>query len=257
MNTKKNLIVGNWKMNKTIPEAVTFLKDLKYSIVNINTNELEIVVCPTFTALYSVNKEIRNSNIKLGAQNVYFAKNGAFTGEISAEMLKDVGCSYVIIGHSERRQYFKETNKNIGRKIKAVLELNLIPIICIGETEKENASNIAFDIIKKQILDSLKELKLSKDMASSIVLAYEPVWAIGTGKIATAEQIQKMHYFIRKICTQMSNLKDINIKIIYGGSVNSNNVVDFINKPDVDGILVGSASLEISSFLNIINKCTK
>ncbi|GMO64438.1 MAG: hypothetical protein Nk1A_0860 [Endomicrobiia bacterium] len=246
---KKPLMVGNWKMNKTVSEAIDLVKTLKNTLSDV-TN-VEILICPAFTALYAVNNETRGSNINIGAQNLFWESKGAFTGEISPTMIKDIGCSYAIIGHSERRQYFAETNEIINKKTKAAFETDLIPILCVGETLKEREDNIAFKVIKKQVSEGLFGLTL--EQASSIVIAYEPVWAIGTGKTASPEQAQEMHCFIRKIYERMysKNIAD-KIRILYGGSLNPNNVSDLMKKPDINGALVGGASLEAEIFTKLI-----
>lgn len=246
---KKPLIVGNWKMNKTVSEAIEFVKILKNTISDV-TN-IEILICPPFTALHAVNNETRGSNISLGAQNLFWESKGAFTGEISPTMIKDIGCSYVIIGHSERRQYFAETNKIINKKIKTAFVTTLIPILCVGETFKEREDNVAFKIIEKQVRESLCGLTL--EQASSIVIAYEPVWAIGTGETSSPEQAQEMHCFIRKIYEKIygKNVAD-KVRILYGGSINPNNVLDLMKKPDINGGLVGGASLKVESFIKLI-----
>ncbi|MDR1784631.1 MAG: triose-phosphate isomerase [Endomicrobium sp.] len=246
---KKPLMAGNWKMNKTVLEAIEFTKTLKNTISDIAN--VEVLICPAFTALYAVSNEIRGSNINLGSQNFFWESKGAFTGEISPVMIKDVGCSYVIIGHSERRQYFAETNEAVNKKIKAAFTVTLKPIVCVGETLKEREDNVTSKVIEKQIREGLFGLTL--EQASSVVIAYEPVWAIGTGKTASPDQAQEIHHFIRKIYEQMYS-KDISnkLRILYGGSVNSKNVSDLMNKPDIDGGLVGGASLEVESFTKLI-----
>ncbi|MDR1400995.1 MAG: triose-phosphate isomerase [Endomicrobium sp.] len=246
---KKPLMAGNWKMNKTVSEAVGLVKTLKNAVSDVMN--IEILVCPAFTALYAVNNEIRGSNINLGAQNLFLEPKGAFTGEISPMMIKDIGCSYAIIGHSERRQYFFETNELVNKKAKAAFVATLVPIVCIGETLKEREDNVTFKVIEKQIRESLSGFTL--EQSCSVVIAYEPVWAIGTGKNAYPEQVQEIHCFIRKIYEQMygKNAAD-KVRVLYGGSVNPRNVSDLMKKPDIDGYLVGGASLEAESFTKLI-----
>ncbi|MDR0401800.1 MAG: triose-phosphate isomerase [Endomicrobium sp.] len=247
---RKPMIVGNWKMNKTISDAVLTVKMLKDAIDVIN---IDILICPSFTMLYIINNEIKESNIKLGAQNIFWESSGAFTGEISSTMVKDVGCSYVILGHSERRQHFSETNEMINKKVKAAFMVNIIPIVCIGETANERENNATYNVIENQIKGSLYGLSL--EQASSVIIAYEPIWAIGTGKNASSEQIQNMHLFIRKTyCKMYGESVSNNISIIYGGSVNLYNISDIIKQPDVDGCLVGGASLNAKSFAELV-KC--
>jgi triosephosphate isomerase len=250
MNLRKILIVGNWKMNKTIPEAVGNIRELRSAISDL-AGGVEILVCPAFTALFAVSNEIKGSNINIGAQNIFWEQKGAFTGEVSPAMLKDIGCSYVIIGHSERRQYFLESDEIVNKKIKTAIETGLIPILCVGETLEERKSGITFKVIEKQIKNGLASLRSEEVVL--LVLAYEPVWAIGTGKIATPEQAQTAHVFIRKTCAEMYGSETAErMRILYGGSVNSANISELIRKPDIDGGLVGGASLGVDSFTKII-----
>jgi triosephosphate isomerase len=245
---RKPLMVGNWKMNKTVSEAVNIVKALKSAVADVS--DVEILVCPAFTSLYEVNNEVKGSNINLGAQNLFWETKGAFTGEISTAMIRDAGCSYVIVGHSERRQYFGETDETVNKKTKAALAADITPIVCVGETLKEREDNITFDVIEKQVRDGLAGITLQQ--ASLVVIAYEPVWAIGTGKTATPDQAQEVHSFIRKICAQMHEESAEKVRILYGGSVNSGNVSDLMKKSDIDGGLVGGASLEAESFTKLI-----
>jgi triosephosphate isomerase len=245
---RKPLMAGNWKMNKTVSEAVDVVKVIKSVLSDVT--EVEILVCPTFTALYAVNNEIRGSNINLGAQDIFWELKGAFTGEISPVMIKDVGCSYVIIGHSERRQYFGETNESVNKKTKAALAAGLAPVVCVGETLKEREDGAAFKVIERQIKESL--IGLNAQQAFSAVIAYEPVWAIGTGKTATPEQAQEVHFFIRKMYAQMYDEGVAEkTRILYGGSVNPGNISELMKKPDIDGGLVGGASLDAESFAKL------
>jgi triosephosphate isomerase len=241
-------MVGNWKMNKTVAESVIIVKALKSSIADVT--DVEVLICPTFTSLYAVNNEIKGSNINVGAQNLFWEAKGAFTGEISPAMVKDTGCSYVLIGHSERRQYFNETDETVNKKTKAALIAGLIPVICIGETLKEKEQNITFKVIGKQIKEGLAGL--TPQQAASIVLAYEPAWAIGTGKTATPDQAQEVHAFTRKVYSQMYGDAYQKVRILYGGSVNPTNVSDLMKQPDIDGGLVGGASLESESFTKLV-----
>lgn len=247
---RKSIIVGNWKMYKTATEAVNLTKEL---IVNIPINvDIEIIVCPPFTSLYSVGEIIKGSKIKLGAQNCYIVEEGAYTGEISPLMLKNVNCDFVIIGHSERRQYFKETNELVNQKIKLVLKSKLTPIMCIGENLEERETNKTFKIIKNQLLEGLVEI--SYDEASEIIIAYEPVWAIGTGKTATSLQAEEVHLFIRNLLKEKYDLKLAEkVRILYGGSVKPDNIRGLMNELNIDGALVGGASLNAKSFVEIIN----
>ncbi|MFH1655002.1 MAG: triose-phosphate isomerase [Candidatus Omnitrophota bacterium] len=246
---RKIIIAGNWKMNKTVSEAIELANGLKRNLYE--TTNIEIVICPTFIALNEISEMISQSNIDLGAQNVYWEENGAFTGEISLPMLKDIGCKYVILGHSERRKYFNETNVNINKKIKATLEIDLIPIVCVGETLKEREDNKTFDIVKTQVQECLKDISLED--YSRLIIAYEPVWAIGTGKNATPQQAQEVHKFIRDLLVKIFNKDGAEaIRIQYGGSVKPGNIQELINQPDIDGALIGGASLDVNSFTEIV-----
>ena len=246
---RKPIIAGNWKMNNTIKEAVELVNGLKRELSSVET--VDIVVCPAFTALSDVNELTMDSNIALGAQNIFWEEKGAFTGEIAPNMLVDAGCKYVIIGHSERRQYFAETNETVSKRIKAALSVGLKPIVCVGEVLAEREAGKTFDVIKDHVTGSLAGLS-NEDMRS-IVLAYEPVWAIGTGKTATKEQAQEVHKYIRDL------LKDFfddevaaETRIQYGGSVKPENIKELISQEDLDGALVGGASLKIDSFSAIV-----
>lgn len=242
------LIAGNWKMNNTTKESLALIRDLKNKIKKIETKN-EIVICPPFVSLHAASKEIINSRIMLGAQNMHFMDSGAYTGEISPMMLKEIGCKYVIIGHSERRQYFNENDELINKKVKAAIQHNLMPILCIGEKLGERQKNIQKNIVEKQLINALQNTE--KNNLNSLVVAYEPVWAIGTGKNATPEQAEEMHLFIRKVLEkQFGNPK---IKILYGGSVNEKNAKGILRQKNVDGALVGGASLKADSFIEIIN----
>jgi triosephosphate isomerase len=236
-------------MYKNIPEAIAMVKELKPLISDVK--DVDILICPVFTAIYPLSNEVKGSNIKIGAQNVYWESKGAFTGEIAVNMLVDAGCSFVIIGHSERRQYFCETNENVNKRTKATLDAGLIPIVCIGETLQERESDNTFKVIENQVRDGIKNF--SKEAAEKIVIAYEPVWAIGTGKTATPQQAQEVHEFIRKIYSQMygSDIAD-KVRILYGGSVKPDNVNELMKQKDIDGGLVGGASLEASSFAKLV-----
>ncbi|OEG70855.1 triose-phosphate isomerase [Candidatus Endomicrobiellum trichonymphae] len=245
---RKPLMAGNWKMNKTVSESVSIIKALKGTVDGVS--DVEILICPAFTALYEVNNEIKGSNINLGAQNLFWEAKGAFTGEISTAMIRDAGCSYVIVGHSERRQYFGETDKTVNKKTKAALAADITPIVCVGETLKERENNVTFSVIEKQVRDGLADITLQQ--ASLTVIAYEPVWAIGTGKTATPDQAQEVHSFIRKIYAQMYKESAEKVRILYGGSVNPGNVSDLMKKSDIDGGLVGGASLEAESFTKLV-----
>ncbi|MFC1807601.1 triose-phosphate isomerase [Candidatus Omnitrophota bacterium] len=246
---RRNIIAGNWKLNKTINEAVDLVNGLKRELSDVS--EVDIVVCPVYTALSDVNEILIDSHIKFGAQNVYWEESGAFTGEVSPGMLRDVGCTYVVIGHSERRQFFSETNETVNKKLKASLAAGLIPIVCVGENLEERESEKTFDVVKYHIEGSLADL--TPDEMKSVVIAYEPVWAIGTGKTATPEQAQEVHQYIRKLLNDIFGKERADsTRIQYGGSVKPDNIKELINKEDVDGALVGGASLKIDSFSQIV-----
>jgi triosephosphate isomerase len=245
------LIAGNWKMYKDISEAIELSLGLKRQLYLIEPEILEIVICPAFVCLSEVSEVIYDSNIKLGAQNVHWEKEGAFTGEVSILMLKDVGCKYVIVGHSERRAYFKETNEIINKKLKIVLSEEMIPIFCVGETLQERENGLTFKILDDQIYSGLKDIDSS--FVQNIVIAYEPVWAIGTGKTATPQIAQQAQGYIRSLLTKLYGEEiSSQIRILYGGSVKPDNIRDLIKQPDIDGALVGGASLNIDSFVSIV-----
>ena len=238
-------------MYKTISQAIELTNGLKRNLYDIEG--VEIVVCPPSSCLDQVSEVISESNIKLGAQNMHWKEEGAFTGEISPLMLKDLNCKYVILGHSERRQYFLETNEIVNKKLKAALKNGLIPIVCVGEKLDERKANKTSDVVRDHVENSLKDI--SKEEFQKIVIAYEPVWAIGTGLTAKPEQAQEVHSFIRKLLTDMSNSEIANnITIQYGGSVKPDNIEDLIREKDIDGALVGGASLKIDSFAEIVKK---
>ena len=242
-------IAGNWKMNKTVGEAVDLVRELKEAISGVK--EVEVAVAPPFTALYAVRRELEGSRIRLAAQNLYWEEKGAFTGEISPLMLKEVGCNYVIIGHSERRQYFGETDETVNRRIKAALAQGLKVIFCIGETLKEREEGRTFLVIERQIEGGLKGL--GDNEMRDIVIAYEPVWAIGTGKTATPEQAEEVHRFVRgKVEKLYSRKVSEEMRIQYGGSVTQENIKGLMNQPNIDGALVGGASLKAESFSKIV-----
>ena len=243
------IIAGNWKLNNTILEAValtTALKDLVLDCTGV-----EIIVAPTFTALAAVSDVVKGSNILLAAQDVYSEDSGAFTGEVSAPMLKDAGCDYVIIGHSERRQYFGETNESVNQKVKAVLSHDLKPIVCVGEQLEDREAGHTERVIENHVTEGIAGLTATQLLLS--VIAYEPVWAIGTGKTATPAQAQKVHSFIRKLLADTySDEVASQVRIQYGGSVKPENATELMAQPDVDGALVGGASLQAESFAEIV-----
>ena len=247
MNRNK-IVAGNWKMNMTIDESNSLINELK----QVSENNVEIKIAPSFTNLYYAISLLKNSGIEVIAQNVHSEMRGAYTGEISAEMLKSIGVKTVIIGHSERRKYFNETDTILSKKVKAAIENSLNVIFCIGEELSERESGNHFEIIKNQI--SIALIDLNNDEIKNIVIAYEPVWAIGTGMTANINQIQEMHEFIRKLINEKfgDEISD-NIQIIYGGSLKPNNAKDIFSLNDVDGGLIGGASLNFSDFHSIID----
>jgi triosephosphate isomerase (TIM) len=246
---RKLVIAGNWKMNKTVAEALDLVQGLKRELASVK--ELDIVVCPPFTALESVSKAILDSNIRLGAQNMSEHTGGAYTGEVAAAMLKEFSVRYVILGHSERRQYQKESDALIARKALAAHAAAIKPIVCVGELLEERESGRTEKVVGGQLEGSLAGL--SKDQMQETIIAYEPVWAIGTGRNATPQQAQEVHAFIRKTVNSLFDESVAKrVRIQYGGSVKSANARELMSQPDVDGALVGGASLEVRSFSDII-----
>jgi triosephosphate isomerase len=247
---KPMLMAGNWKMHKLTGEARKLAADLKVFLPDID-QPMRVLLCPPFTALAEVAEIVEGSVISLGAQNMHWAKRGAFTGELSADMLKDVGCEYVIIGHSERRHIFGETDKDVNKKVKAALDAGLKPIVCVGEKEKEREDGKTEAVVTRQVQKGLDGLAL-KQMAS-VVIAYEPVWAIGTGKNATPAQAQKVHAFIRKLISQQFDQSTASsLLILYGGSVTPDNALKLMSQRDISGALVGGASLDAYTFERIV-----
>jgi len=246
---RKAIIAGNWKLNKTVSESLELVNTLKTELTGVK--DVEIIVAPVFTALASVAGSVQGSNIELAAQNCYPAVTGAFTGEISPTLLKDVGCRSVIVGHSERRHLFKESDAFINAKINSLLEVGLRAIFCVGETLEERESGHMFEILKQQVTEGLKGLDAQG--MKQVVIAYEPVWAIGTGKVASNEQAQEAHAFVRGLLSECFG-KDVanGVRILYGGSVKPDNVDGLMTMPDVDGALVGGASLKAADFARIV-----
>ena len=246
------MIAGNWKMNLTLAEAVQLVKAIADSIKGLDG--VEVLVAPPFTALLRVKETIGKTPILLAGQNMHWEAQGAFTGEVSAAMLTDAGCTHVILGHSERRTLFGETDEVIDRKTAAAVKKGLVPIVCIGETLEEREKGLTFQTIERQLNLSLKSFREGKKIPPATVLAYEPVWAIGTGRTATPEQAQEVHQFIRQwLKAQFGEQPAEAIRILYGGSVKPDNVRELMSKPDIDGALVGGASLKPESFLPIVH----
>lgn len=243
------LIAGNWKMYKTVGEAVDFARQLVECLPL--PSDREVVIAPAFTALYAVSNVLHGSAIGLAAQNVYDQPQGAYTGEVSAGMLADIGCRYVIIGHSERRTLFGETDGMINRKMVAALSCNVNPIFCIGETLEEREGDMTFSVLERQVREGLNNL--SADDIRRLTIAYEPVWAIGTGRTASSVQAQEVHAFIRNLIEGISTADTAQaLRIVYGGSVNTGNIATLMGERDIDGALVGGASLEPASFYKIV-----
>ena len=246
---RKKIIAGNWKMNYCVNKAEDFVSEIKDAI---NTDEVDVVICPNFVSLDRISDLLDGTNIKLGAQNVHTEDKGAYTGETSVNMLAAVGVKYCIVGHSERRQYFAETNQIVNQKAKKLLEKDINPIVCVGETLEEREANTMFDVVEKQVRESLEGIEETQ-MKRNVVIAYEPIWAIGTGKTATAEQANEMCKFIREVVAKMYNESVAEaVRIQYGGSVKPANANEILNMSDIDGALVGGASLT-NDFVAIVN----
>lgn len=248
---RKKIIAGNWKMNKTPSETIGLINEIKEKNPSANC---DIVVCTPFVCLTNAVETAKGTNIKVGAQNLYFEDKGAYTGEVSADMLKDLGVEYVIIGHSERRQYFNETDVTVNKKVIKALEKDLLPILCVGETLTDREQGVTEDVIRRQT--KIAFLNVSKEDAKKVIIAYEPVWAIGTGKTATPEQANEVCAIIRE-CIEMLYDKDTadTLRIQYGGSMNAGNAKELLSKPDIDGGLIGGAALKSDDFTTIIKSC--
>lgn len=245
---RKKIIAGNWKMNKNRENSISLINTLKNSI---DTDKVDVVICVPFINIPDIYNIINGTNIKIGAQNVHFEENGAFTGEISPEMLKSFNVQYVIIGHSERRAYFNETDEVINKKIIKALQHNITPILCVGESLEQRELNTTIELVRSQVKKAFKNV--NKDDAKNVVVAYEPIWAIGTGKVATKEQAQEVCFEIRKVISEIYNEEVASqIRIQYGGSVTAESANQLFNMPDIDGGLVGGASLK-EDFIKIVN----
>jgi triosephosphate isomerase len=245
---RKWIVAGNWKMHNTISESVALAYAIKEGATGLKNGE--VVVAPPFTALRSVGEAISDSAVTLAAQNMYYEDKGAFTGEVSPLMLKDVGCTYVIIGHSERRKYFNESDENVNLKVKKALATGLKPMVCVGETDGERNKGFTQSVVNRQVRGALAGIP---DIGN-VVIAYEPVWAIGTGKVATSAQAEDVHDFIRRLLVEMYGCIAADVRILYGGSVTKDNIGELIAIEDIDGALVGGASLKPDGFLGIIQK---
>ncbi len=245
---RKPIIAGNWKMNKTIAEAVEFVNDIKGKL---NDETVDAVICAPFIMLKDLKEVTKGTNIKIGAQNMHFEDNGAFTGEVSPVMLKELGMDYVVIGHSERREYFNETDETCNKKVLKALEVGIDPILCCGETLEERETDKTKDRVKTQIIAGLSNVK-SEDL-EKVVIAYEPIWAIGTGKTATAEQANDVISYIREVVSSIYGEVANKVRIQYGGSVKPSNVVEIMEQSDIDGALVGGASLQPTDYMALVN----
>ena len=247
--SRKYFIAGNWKMNKTAAEATALIEAINEKAGS--QTKVDVAVCPPFTALDAASKALAGSTVKLGAQNMYFEKSGAYTGEIAADMLKEFGCTYVILGHSERREYFKECNCLINKKVKAVLANGMNPILCVGEKLEEREAGKTLDIVSEQTVKGLEGLTAAE--AEKVVIAYEPVWAIGTGLTATPDQAEEVCGFIRAQIAKLYDQETADaVTIQYGGSMNAKNCAELLAKPNIDGGLIGGASLKADDFNTIV-----
>jgi len=251
---RKNIVAGNWKMNTTYQDGLALVSEITNMVQDEVTgpNGVEVVICPPFPFLFAIGKQLpTDSRFHLGAQNCSQKESGAYTGEVSAKMLQSVGCEYVILGHSERRQYFREDDELLSQKLKAVLAAGLKPIFCVGESLETREADDTFNFISKQLKDGL--FHLSNEEFDQVVIAYEPIWAIGTGKTATSAQAQEVHAFIREQIARAYDAEAaLNTTILYGGSANAQNARELFSQPDVDGGLIGGASLKSRDFTEII-----
>ena len=245
---RKPIIAGNWKMHKTIAEALEFVNEVKD---RVNNDKVEAVICAPFTLLKDLKQATKGTNIKIGAQNMHFEEKGAFTGEISPLMLKELDMDYVVIGHSERRQYFNETDETVNKKVLKALEVGIDPILCVGETLEEREAGNTKDVCKVQVEKALENV--SKEDLAKVVIAYEPVWAIGTGKTATSEDANDVIAYIREVVANLYGDLANEVRIQYGGSVKPSNVAEIMNQSDIDGALVGGASLEANDYVELVN----
>lgn len=245
---RKPIIAGNWKMHKTIAEALEFVNEVKD---RVNNDKVEAVICAPFTLLKDLKQATKGTNIKIGAQNMHFEEKGAFTGEISPLMLKELDMDYVVIGHSERRQYFNETDETVNKKVLKALEVGIDPILCVGETLEEREAGNTKHVCKVQVEKALENV--SKEDLAKVVIAYEPVWAIGTGKTATSEDANDVIAYIREVVANLYGELANEVRIQYGGSVKPSNVAEIMNQSDIDGALVGGASLEANDYVELVN----
>lgn len=246
---RKPIIAGNWKMHKTIKEALEFVAQIKNEV---DGTDVESVICAPFTLLKDIKQAVKGTNIKVGAQNMHYEDKGAFTGEVSAQMLKELDIDYVIIGHSERRQYFNETDETVNKKVKQAFAYDITPIMCVGETLEQREADKTKEIVKNQTQKGLADVK--PEQVKTIVIAYEPIWAIGTGKTASSQDANEVIAYIREVVKDMySEEISEEVRIQYGGSVKPSNVEEIMNESDIDGALVGGAALEATDFIALVN----
>lgn len=245
---RKPIIAGNWKMNKTIAEALAFVNDVKD---RVQTDKVEAVICAPFLALKDLKEATKGTNIKIGAQNMHFEESGAFTGEVAPAMLKEIGIDYVVIGHSERREYFNETDKTVNKKVLKALEVGIDPILCCGETLEQREASQTKEVCKVQVEKALENV--TKEDLAKVVIAYEPIWAIGTGKTATAEDANDVIAYIREVVASLYGELADDVRIQYGGSVKPANVSEIMGQSDIDGALVGGASLAANDYVELVN----
>ncbi|HIH2865594.1 TPA: triose-phosphate isomerase [Clostridioides difficile] len=245
---RKPIIAGNWKMHKTIKEALEFVNEVKDKV---NSDKVEAVICAPFTLLKDLKEATKGTNIKIGAQNMHFEEKGAFTGEVSPLMLKEIDMDYVVIGHSERRQYFNETDETVNKKVLKALEVGIDPILCVGETLEQREAGKTKDVCKVQVEKALENVL--KDDLAKVVVAYEPIWSIGTGKTATAEDANDVISYIREVIKGLYGELANEVRIQYGGSVKPSNVAEIMGQSDIDGALVGGASLASNDYLDLVN----
>ncbi len=246
---RKRIIAGNWKMNKSVAESKDLASDIRRELAECR--DVDVVLCPPYTSLAAVGEVIESTAIKFGAQNMHWESDGAYTGEISSNMLRSIYCHYVILGHSERRSYFGETDEIVNKKTKAALAANLIPIVCVGETLEERKAEQHKSVVKTQLEGSLAGIEIAD--LKRVIIAYEPVWAIGTGEVATPEQAQEMHAFIRGVMADIADAEVAeNVRIQYGGSMKPSNAKELLAQPDIDGGLIGGAALEARTFVELV-----
>jgi triosephosphate isomerase len=247
---RRKFVCGNWKMHRTVGEAVALAKDVAAGLAQASGGKVQVAVAPPFTAIHAVAQEVKGTGVEVAAQDVHWEAQGAFTGEISAAMLAEAGCRHGIVGHSERRQLFGETDEGVRKKVGALLAANVLPIVCVGETLAEREGGKTLAVVERQVRGALAGIPSSA--LAAITVAYEPVWAIGTGKTATSAQAQEVHAAIRKILRELGGEAADAIRIQYGGSVKPDNAAELMSQPDVDGALVGGASLKATDFLAIV-----